>query len=196
MRSGMPASSAASAGRTVRSRIQILAKARAPHQRDEPHEIDAAPQLRAAMLEIDHLADAGLGLQQLLRVRRGRREKRDGAPRLAAAIARTIRQVPDDVADALLHLDDGGRGHVAAFLQTTRLVPRMCRSPSWPLGLDLLERARHALPHTVVMPEHDAVRRDQRPRGLAVGDDILVGVRAIDEHEPGAAMMSREVERR
>ena len=45
MRSGMPASIAASAGRTVRSRIQILAKARAPQQRDQPHEIDAATQL-------------------------------------------------------------------------------------------------------------------------------------------------------
>ena len=148
------------------------------------------------MLEIDHLGDTGLGLQQLFRVRRGRREKGDGAARLGRGDRAHIRQVPDDVADALLHLNDGGRGHGAAFLQTTRLVPRMCRSPSLPLGLEFLERARHALPHAVVMPEHDAVRSGQRPCGFAIGDDIVVGMRTIDEDEPGAAMMSREVERR
>ena len=196
MRSGMPASMRGKRGAHGAIQDPDLGEARAPHQRDEPHEIDAAPQLRAAMLEIDHLGDAGLGLQQLLRVRCGRREKRDGASRLRRGDRAHVRQVPDDVADALLHLNDGGRRHGAAFLQTTRLVPRMCRSPSWLLGLDLLERARHALPHAVVMPEHDAVRRDQRPRGFAIGDDILVGVRAIDEHEAGAAMMRREVERR
>ena len=43
---------------------------------DEPREMTAAREFRAVVLEIDHLADARLGLQQFLRVRRGQGQER------------------------------------------------------------------------------------------------------------------------
>ena len=55
------------------------AKPRAPQQHHQPREMQAAPQFRAAMLEIGHLGDARLRLQQILRVGRGKRQKRDRA---------------------------------------------------------------------------------------------------------------------
>ena len=69
MRSGMPASVAASAGRMVRSRIQIECKRLPPQQRHQPDQIDAALQFRSGMLEIDRLGDARFGREQFLGAR-------------------------------------------------------------------------------------------------------------------------------
>ena len=112
MRSGTPAIRAASAGRIVRSRIQTRRNFSRAQQRGEPRQIDRAFELRALMLEIDHFADARLGLQQLLGVGRGQREKRHLAFRLLRRDRADERQMPDHIADALLDLDDGGGRHV------------------------------------------------------------------------------------
>jgi hypothetical protein len=68
------------------------------------------------MLEISHLGDAPLRLQQILRVGRRQRQKRDRTTGLRRRNRADERQMPDDVADALLDLDDCRWGHVDALL--------------------------------------------------------------------------------
>ena len=82
------------------------------HQRDELHQIDPARELRALMLEIDHLADARLGGEQVLRAGGGQGEERDGAFRRRCRDGADERQMPDDIADPSFDLDDGGGRHV------------------------------------------------------------------------------------
>ena len=60
------------------------------------------------MLEIDRLGDRRLGGKQLLGVARWRRQERDAPARRDGGNGADEGQVPDDVADAGFHLDDGG----------------------------------------------------------------------------------------
>ena len=85
MRSGMPASLRGDgrAGGAVENPDR--AETAAAQQRDQPDQIEATPQFRAGMLEIDRLGDARLGRQQFLARRstaaRERSPGRPGAPR-------------------------------------------------------------------------------------------------------------------
>ena len=88
MRSGTPASRAASAGRSVRSRTKTLPKRCQRKQRHELEQIDRTFELGAVVLEIDRLGNPWIGGEQFLGATRRRREKGDlAARRVAAAIA-------------------------------------------------------------------------------------------------------------
>src|SRR5262249_22302899 len=89
-------------------------------QRGQHRQVDGAFEFRAMVLEIDHFADAWLGGEQFPGAGRGQGEKRHGALRRFRRNRANERQMPDDIADALLDLDDGGGWHVYDF--TVRLA--------------------------------------------------------------------------
>ncbi len=138
MRSGMPASMAASAGRVVRSRIQIDRKRRRRSSADKPDQIDATLKLRAGMAEIDRLGDARFGGKKFPSVTRGRREKHDAAAGRSSGNRADERQMPDDVADAGFDLDDRRCGRIRAHIACRakgcdmRFVDHGPQSENWP----------------------------------------------------------------
>src|ERR1051325_4700862 len=90
------------------------------------------------MLEIDHPIDAGLDLQQLLRTRRRQRQERHLAFRRFRSDRPDEGQVPHDVADALLDLNDGGGGHEVSIVMPakagTQYTPHYMRCAVVPIA--------------------------------------------------------------
>ena len=64
------------------------------------------------MLEIEHLLDAGLLLKQITCVTGRRRQERHPAARRGGSDGPDERQMPDDIADARLDLNDRTGRHV------------------------------------------------------------------------------------
>ena len=81
-------------------------------QRDEPDQVDAALQFRSEMLKIDRRRDGRIGLEQFARAARRRHEKCYLAAGRGCGDGPNERQMPDNVADSRLDLDDCARRHI------------------------------------------------------------------------------------
>jgi hypothetical protein len=88
------------------------AQALPAQQRDEPDQIDAALQFRPEMLKIKRRCDGWLGLEQFARAACRRYEECHLAAGRGGRDGPDERQVPDDVANARLDLDDCARRHI------------------------------------------------------------------------------------
>ena len=133
-----------------------------PQQRHEPDQIDAAAQFRAGVLEINRFGNAWLAGQQLLGAARRRREKRHAPARRRRRDGADERQVPDDVADTGLGLDD--RRLLAASGVTLIAAPKVAicgfnaQQPMRPMRTDLFD---------FTLPEDRIALRPAAPRDAA-----------------------------
>lgn len=83
------------------------AETMAPQQCGEPDQIKATAQLRSGMLEIERLGDRRFRGKKLPGMARRRGKKSYPPARRDAGDGADEGQVPDDIADAGLHLDHG-----------------------------------------------------------------------------------------
>ena len=92
------------------------AETMAPQQHGEPDQIKATAQLRSGMLEIHRLGDRRLCGKKLPGVACRRRQEGHAAARRDAGDGADKGQVPDDIANAGLHLDHGAACRLASHV--------------------------------------------------------------------------------
>jgi len=104
--------------------------AQASEHGNQPQDVEPAFKLGATVFEIERLCNAGFGLQQVASVSRGKGQEGDGILPRGCSNRANKRQMPNDIANSLLGLDDDCGSHAVS----RRMVAGS--APSMRIGLD------------------------------------------------------------